>query len=191
VEEVAVETGEANLRLIPASIHLATAVETLYSVIFREIKLRKALDAVRDRYDYVLLDSGPNLGVLSVNALVAADRILIPTRLSMYSLDGLSALLDTIGRVKEPGADYDWRILLTMVKGYGKERQANAWNLLEPVRERILTTRIRETEAVEKSQLRDDDAPGPMAVVREKGSANRGARDYQDLVKEVLELWPA
>jgi chromosome partitioning protein len=190
IADILVDTIEPNLKLIPASIHLATAVESLYSVIFREVKLKKALEAVRDQFDYVILDSGPNLGVLSINALVAANRILIPTRLSMYSLDGLSALLSTIGKVKPDASEYDLRILLTMVKGHGKERQAAAWNLLAPLSDRILETQIRETEAVEKSQMAEDETV-PLTVVQQNRSSNRGAQDYQNLVKEIQQIWPA
>ena len=190
LDEVVVDTIEPNLKLVPSSIHLATAVESLYSVIFREVKLKKALERVRDRFDYVLLDSGPNLGVLSINAIVAADRVLIPTRLSMYSLDGLNALLNTIAKVKQEPQEYDWRIVLTMVRGYGKERQQAALNLLTPLADRVLETQIRETEAVEKSQMSEDDDQF-MAVVLQKASANRGAHDYRALVKELVEKWPA
>jgi chromosome partitioning protein len=190
VGDILVDTIEPNLKLVPASIHLATAVESLYSVIFREVKLKKALEEVRDSFDYVILDSGPTLGVLSINAVVAADKILIPTRLSMYSLDGLNALLNTISKVKQSPDEYDWRILLTMVKGHGKERQAAAWNILAPIQERILSTQIRETEAVEKSQMIEEEDE-LMAVVLQKQSGNRGAQDYRALVKELVERWPA
>lgn len=190
VGDIQVDTIEPNLKLIPASIHLATAVESLYSVIFREVKLKKALEEARGQFDYVILDSGPNLGVLSINAIAAAERILVPTRLSMYSLDGLNALLNTIGKVKQSPDEYDWRILLTMVKGAGKERQAVAWNILAPLADRILATQIRETESVEKSQMTEDEGE-IMAVVLQKQSGNRGAQDYRALVKEIVELWPA
>jgi hypothetical protein len=75
------------------------------------------------------------------------------------------------------------------VKGYGKERQAAAWKILSPLSDRILATQVRETEAVEKSQMNEEDEF--MAVVLQKGSSNRGAQDYRSLVKEVIELWPA
>jgi len=189
IETIIVETIEPNLQLIPASIHLAVAVESLYSVIFRETKLAKALKTVEDQYDYVILDSGPNLGVLSINAIAAANKILIPTRLSMYSLDGLNALLNTIAKVKTNPDDVDYRIVLTMVKGYGKERQAAAWKILAPLGEKILQTQIRETEAIEKSQMSENEEI--MAVVLQKQSSNRGSQDYRNLVKEVIELWPA
>lgn len=190
IPDIAVDTVEPNLKLIPASILLATAVENLYSVIFREVKLEKALATVSEAFDYVILDSGPNLGVLSINAIVAANKILIPTRLSMYSLDGLNALLTTIEKVKQNPQEYDWRVLLTSVKGHGKERQAAAWKILSPISDKILTTQIRETEAIEKSQMLDEEDE-IMAVVLQRQSSNRGAQDYRRLVREVLEIWPA
>ena len=188
ISDITVDTVEPNLKLVPASIHLATAVESLYSVIFREIKLQKALRTVASDFDYVILDCAPNLGVLSTNAIVAATGILIPTKLSLFSLDGLNALLNTIEMVKQEPETYDWRIVLTMVKGHGKERQAAAWKILEPIAERILKTQIRETEAIEKSQMSEDEV---MAVVLQRQSSNRGAQDYRSLVMEILDIWPA
>ena len=191
IADIVVPTIEPNLKLVPSSIHLALAVETLNSVIFREIKLKKALEAVQNEFDYVILDCGPSLGVLSINAIVAADKILIPTQLSMYSLDGLGSLLTTIETTRpERSPNFDLRILLTMVKGHGKERQATAWKILEPLADRILTTQIRATEAVEKSQMIEDEDE-MMAVVLSRQSANRGAQDYKRLVQEITERWPA
>lgn len=187
-----VPTPEPNLSVLPASIHLALAVESLYSVIFRETKLKKALAAptARDRFEYVIMDSGPNLGVLSVNAIVAADKILVPTSLSLYALGGMNDLLRTVEGVRQETDDYDLRILLTRVKGAARERQEAAWELLEPLKDRILGTRVRETEAIEKSQMAAEDAR-VMAVIGERASSNRGAQDYQALVREVEALWPA
>lgn len=184
-------TSKPNLRLVPASIHLAKAVENLYSVMFREVKLRKALAGVQAQFEYVILDCAATLGVLSINAVVAADKILIPTQPSMYSLDGLSELLDTIDTVKQGGEGVDYRILLTRVKGTSKKRKAAAWQLLLPLADRILKTQIRETEAVEISQIEEDadEVERTIAVVLNRKSANRGAEDYQNLVKKVEEVW--
>lgn len=186
---IMVDTIEPNLKLVPASIHLATAVESLYSVMFREVKLAKALQAVAADFDYVILDCAPNLGVLSINAIVAATNILIPTQLSMYALDGLNALLNTIEKLKQDREVYDWRIVLTKVQGHGKERQAAAWKILDPIADRILASQIRGTEAIERSQMTEDDEF--MAVVLQRQSSNRGAQDYRSLVKEIATVWPA
>jgi chromosome partitioning protein len=184
-----IATAEPKLKLLPSTIRLARAVESLYGVLFREVVLSKALQTVRGEFDYVLLDCAPTFGVLATNALVAADKILIPTQLARMPLSGLSDLLDTLHAVKQE-APHDWRVLFTMVHGYGKERQQAAARLLEPMRERILRTQIRRTEAIERSQPLEEDE-GISAVILEKGSANGAARDYRHLVKEVLETWPA
>jgi chromosome partitioning protein len=186
---VAVDTGEPNLKLVPSSIRLARAAEQFYGVIFREVKLAEALRAGAGDFDYVIMDCGPTLGVLSLNALVAANRILIPTQPSVWSLSGLSDLLDTIQTVKKDARDHDVRILLTMVSGRADERNQAAWTMLQPVQDRILRTRIHQTESIQRSQMHGEDRPG--AVILEKQSWNRGARDYKQLVKEVVELWGA
>jgi chromosome partitioning protein len=182
-------TGEPTLKVLPATIRMAKAVESLYSVMFREVVLQKALQPLEDEFDYAILDCAPNFGVLALNALVAADRILIPTQLAVLPLSGLADLLDTLQAVKQ-GAPHDWRILLTMVHGYGEERQQAAWRMLAPLQEHILETRIHRTEAIERSQPMDEEER-ICAVILEKTSTNRGARDYRNLIREVTELWPA
>ena len=98
IRSVIAPTAEPGLHLIPASIRLAKAQESLYNVPFKESKLKKALDQVRAQFDYVVMDCPPNLGVLSTAAIVAADKILVPTMLSRYSLDGL---VPQLGRLQE------------------------------------------------------------------------------------------
>jgi chromosome partitioning protein len=187
IQNILVDTVEAGVTLLPASIELAAAVENLYSVLRRETKLKKALSFVEERFDYVVMDCGPNLGVLSVNAIVAADGILVPAQLSRLSLRGLHDLLMTVAEVREGESAYDLRVVLTRVKGAAKQRQEAAWQLLEPVKERILETQIRESEAVEKSQMEENGTP---AVVKERSSSNRAAQDYQALVREIRTIWP-
>jgi len=187
IRSVIAPTAEPGLHLIPASIRLAKAQESLYNVAFKETKLKKALDQVCAQFDYVVMDCPPNLGVLSTAAIVAADKILVPTMLSRYSLDGLDDLLSTVSELREDQETYEFRVLLTRVKGRAK-RQEIAWSLLKPIEDRILETRIRESEAVEQSQMGDEDEM--LSVVKESGTRNRAAEDYQALVKEVITLWP-
>ena len=188
-------TREPNLSLLPADIRLAHAAANLHVRNFRESVLRKALAVEVGRYDYVILDCQPTLDVLAVNALVAANRAIVPTPLAGHALRGLSDLLSTIENIKgEPastsgGADaFDWRVLLTMTGGIGEERQGRAWKILEPVQDRILTTRIRRNEAIERSQMEGDAAGGLIPVVLQK-DWSRGARDYRELVREIESLW--
>lgn len=192
LERIIINTPQENVRLVPASILLALAVENLSNVNFRETKLKKALAMLDNEFDYVIMDCAPNFSVLSVNALVAANKILVPTLLSYKSLTGFGDLLKTIRSVKENDYDHDLRVLFTRVKGTGKERQGKLREILAPVSERFLNTQIRETEAIERSEMPDDEEDNViMTVVKERPSANRGAQDYWNLVKEITEIWPA
>jgi chromosome partitioning protein len=182
-------TIETNLSLVPACLRLASAFESAYGILFREARLREALAGIRASFDYILLDCPPALGLPTINALTAADVAIIPTQLSLYSLRGLSDLLDTINAVRRGSTELQWRILVTMVSGHADERNQAALEILAPLSDRLLCTQIRRTESIEKSQFRDDDSIG--AVVSQKQAWNRGARDYRQLRQEIEELWPA
>lgn len=194
IRNLVMPTLELNLSLLPADIRLAHAAANLHVRNFRESVLRKALAAVTGRYDYVILDCQPTLDVLAINALVAANRAIIPTPLAGHALRGLSDLLSTIESIKGEStaggrADtFDWRVLLTMTGGVGEERQGRAWKILEPVQDRILTTRIRRNEAIERSQMEGSAPSGLIPVVLQK-DWSRGARDYRELVREIELLW--
>lgn len=188
IGDIIKETKEPNLKLAPSDIRLARAASALYSRNFRENVLTKVFATIRDQFDYTIIDCPPNLDVLAVNALVAADKLLIPTQMAGHSLRGLSDLLATITTIKGDENGFEWRILLTMVTGHGDERQQQAVRILEPIREHILNTRIRRTEAIEKSQMETGDEEVEPIVFQKKWS--RGKGDYNALVKEIIELWP-
>lgn len=98
--EVVVPTSIENLSLLPATIDLAGADMALASVISREAKLRQVLRAGVDRYEVVLIDTAPSLGLLTINSLVAAQKVLIPIQCEYYALEGLSQLLEIIHLVQ-------------------------------------------------------------------------------------------
>lgn len=100
-ENVITETPYENLWIMPANISLAGAEFELVSSDEREGRLRKALAPVMDRFDYMFIDCPPSLGVLTVNALVASDGVIIPMQCEYYSLEGLSQLMVTIRQVKK------------------------------------------------------------------------------------------
>ena len=106
IEDKPLEPGEGIIRqqegvdLLPANIDLAAMEVTLVNIMSRETILREYLNTVRDQYDVVLLDCCPSLGMLTINALSAADEVLIPMQAHFLSLKGMEQLMGTIGRVK-------------------------------------------------------------------------------------------
>ncbi len=101
IREVAVETCQERLYICPASIALAGAEIEMVSMISRETILRDAIEEVRDEYDYIIIDCPPSLGLVTVNALTAADSVLVPIQCEFYALEGLSQLMNTISLVRK------------------------------------------------------------------------------------------
>ena len=113
------ETPWKNLSLVPGDIRLAGAEVELVNAERREFQLKKAISALKNDYDYILVDCPPSLGLLTLNALAAADTVLIPIQCEYYALEGVSALLDTIRRVRHstnPALAIEG-VLLTMYDG--------------------------------------------------------------------------
>ncbi len=101
VKDIIIQTRWTNLDVLPASIQLAGAEIELVSMVSREYKLKKALSPVADNYDYVIIDCPPSLGLLTLNALNAANGILIPIQCEYYALEGLGQLMNTISLVRK------------------------------------------------------------------------------------------
>ncbi|MBQ1523601.1 MAG: ParA family protein [Firmicutes bacterium] len=99
-ENVIISTTTKNLDLIPASVDLAGAEIELVQLDGREKRLKKALDKVRSKYDYMFIDCPPSLGLLTINALTAVDSVLIPIQCEFYALEGVSQLISTVDLVK-------------------------------------------------------------------------------------------
>lgn len=100
VGDVIVTAEQAGYDLLPANADLTVAEVTLMSQVQSEKRLQKALEPLRDQYDYILIDCPPSLNMLTVNALVAANGVIIPMQCEYYALEGLSALLDTIEQIR-------------------------------------------------------------------------------------------
>jgi len=100
VDEVIVPTATPNLDLLPATLDLAGAQLELASLIARERRLKRVLEPIRHLYDYIFIDTAPSLGLLTLNALAAADQVLIPIQCEYYALEGLSQLLEVIALVQ-------------------------------------------------------------------------------------------
>jgi chromosome partitioning protein len=188
IAELALSTAVPTLRLLPSNIRLARVPALLADRSQPRHVLKRALALIRPDYDYIILDCQPSLDVLSLNALHAANRVLIPTQFAGGAIRGLSELLTTIYQEKEGADDFDYRILLTMVTGMAENRQARGWELLKPLEDRILKTRIRRTESIEQSQMEVNGAPVCPVVLQSRWTP--GAKDYRDLVREIEETWP-
>ena len=116
VEELIVDTCQKNVYAIPATIQLAGAEVELVNVEERETRLKKIVEAVRENFDYIFIDCPPSLGLLTVNALVAADELLIPIQCEFYALEGVTKLLESMRMVQSrmnPDLDI-FGVVLTM-----------------------------------------------------------------------------
>ncbi|MFC1675128.1 ParA family protein [Candidatus Omnitrophota bacterium] len=101
IQETLQPTGVADLSLAPSNLDLTGAEVELVSVLGREYRLKKALEKVRGEFDFILIDCPPSLGLLTVNALCAADSAIIPVQCEFYALEGLTQLVSTINLVKD------------------------------------------------------------------------------------------
>jgi chromosome partitioning protein len=101
IRDVIKATAHPRLMIVPTGPNLAGAQVELVSALSREKKLAAAIDAVRNEYDYVLIDNPPSLGLLTVNGLVASDGIIVPVQAEYYALEGLGQLLQTVELIKE------------------------------------------------------------------------------------------
>ena len=101
IDDVILETNVDGLDLLPANIDLSAAEPQLVSEVAREHKMRRVLKPVRDRYDVIIIDCAPSLGLLTVNALTAADQVIIPLECEFFALRGVALLTDTIAKVTE------------------------------------------------------------------------------------------
>ena len=169
----------ANLFIIPSNIHLAVTAERMISQHYRERRLDKALAPVRGEYDFIVLDCPPNLGVITVNAIYTADRVLIPTTYGRYSLDGIADLFASIREIRE-NADGAYVILRNAFDARNRATNEYIEQQLEAVRANLLSTVIRKSEAINQAQISGE----PVFSYDPKG---HGSEDFAALTEEVLQ----
>jgi len=184
ISSIIVETYLPGLRIAPASITLSKADSLLHARHFREQRLQHALEGLQG-FDFVLIDCQPSLGVLPVNAMVATSEFLIPTQPSGYALRGLGDLLETLHSVKRFATGWDYRILLTMVMAKASVTNGMVERALEPLRAKLLQTRIGRCEVVNRAQT--EDQPKDVWAYAKN---SRAAHEYQELTAEIENLWP-
>ncbi len=186
VNDVPIETAILNtdvpgLDLVPSHQRLVGAEIELVGMMARELRLRKALEGIKTGYDYILIDCPPSLGLLTVNALAAADSVLIPVQCEYYALEGLSQLLNAIELVQK-NLNQDLAIegvLLTMFDS----RLNLSQQVLEETR-RFFSTRVYKT--VIPRNVRLSEAPSFGKPILLYDVLCSGAKSYMDLAKEVM-----
>jgi chromosome partitioning protein len=182
IEEVAIPTEIATLKLVPSSKNLTGANVELIQMERRTFRLREALDKVRDLYQFIILDCPPALDLLTLNALVAADRLLVPMQAEYFALEGISELVQTLAGVREafnPNLEIEG-VLLTMYDDRTNLAQQVSQNLREFFKDKLLRTTI-------PRNVRLAEAPSYGKPVLLYDPKSRGAESYRDLAAELLE----
>ena len=170
------------LSVIPASIDLSGAAIELVDQKEREFYLRRALEPVKDKFDYILIDCPPSLGILTLNGLVAADEVLIPLQCEYFALEGLTLLLQTVKRVqKSLNPDLGiGGIFFTMYDSRTRLAQDVVQQVTSYFKDRVFRTII-------PRNVRLSEAPSHGLPICNYDALCVGARSYEKLAKEVIE----
>jgi len=177
-----IDTAIETMKLIPADRHLTGAEIELVSLDAREERLRLLLASVRDDFDYMFIDCPPSLGLLTLNALVGADAVLIPLHCEYFALEGLADLVGTMRRVRvalNPALDIEG-VLLTMFDERTNLGQQVASDVRQFFKDKVFRTVI-------PRNVRLGEAPSHGMPVILYDVKSRGAEAYRALAREVLE----
>jgi chromosome partitioning protein len=181
IEDVIIKSEIEKLDILPATIQLAGAEIELVSVMSRETRLKQAIAQLKYKYDYILIDCPPSLGLLTINSLTAADSVLVPIQCEFYALEGLSQLIDTIKRVQKnlnPILDLEG-IVLTMFDS----RTNLSLQVVDEVKHHFME-KIYNTIIPRNVRLSEAPSHGKPIILYDKKST--GARVYTELAREVI-----
>lgn len=179
--EILCETAVPGLTLAPSNIHLAGAEVSLVSAIAREHVLKTKIDAIKNRFDYIFIDCPPSLGLLTLNALTAADAMVVPIQCEYYALEGLTQLMSTVRLVKQrlnPTLEIDG-VVLTMYDN----RTNLASQVAQEVR-RFFKDKVYKT--IIPRNVRLSEAPSHGLPISLYDPRCAGSEAYQGLAKEFL-----
>lgn len=182
-QDAIIPTNIKNLDIIPASVQLAGAEIELIQLEGREKRLKKALDKIKDKYDYIFVDCPPSLGLLTINSLTAVDSVLIPIQCEFYALEGVSQLMSTIDLVKKnlnPSLEIQG-VILSMFDGRTNLSIQVVEEVKKHFKEKVYTTVI-------PRNIRLAEAPSFGMPISEYDPKSKGAEAYYDFAEEFLEL---
>lgn len=180
--EVILKRSE-NMDLIPSSLLLSAADLELGGVVGRELLLKRSLQQIKDEYDYILIDCPPALGLLSLNALAAVDKVIIPVQSEYLALHGVRQLLDTIDQVKSiynPSLIVGG-VLICLHDSRKRLARAVSDTIRAYFGDLVFNTVIRSNVALAE-------APSCGQTIFEYAAKSSGAEDYQSLAKEVVHV---
>jgi chromosome partitioning protein len=180
--EAVLPTALANLDVVVSGQRLSGAEVELVGMMARETRLKQAVSKTRDQYDYILVDSPPSLGLLTVNALTASDSVLIPLQCEYLALEGLTQLIGAIRLVQDhlnPGLRIEG-VLLTMY-----DSRLNLSQQVADEARKFFSERVYRTAIPRNVRLSEAPSFGKPIVLYDPHST--GAESYRDLAREVLE----
>ena len=184
-EDAGILHHDEGVDLLPSNIELSGMETGLFNIMSREYVLKGYIETVRKNYDYILIDCMPSLGMMTINALVAADSVIIPSQPSFLSTKGLNLLLHSVSKVKRsinPGLKIDG-ILLTMVDS----RTNNARDIIEALRTGIgQNIRVFETEIPHSVRAAECSLTGESIFSHDRNG--KVATAYEALTKEVEDI---
>ncbi len=181
IEDIILKTNTAGLDLLPSNIELSGAEVQLVNEVAREQALQRVLRPIIDDYDFVLIDCQPSLGLLTINALTAAQGVIVPLECEFFSLRGVALLIDTIDKVRErlnPQLELDG-ILATMYDGRTLHGREVLSRVVEAFGERVYDTVINRTVRFPETTVAGE-------PITSWAPNSAGATAYRNLAKEVL-----
>ena len=179
-EEILVDTPFQNLSVIPTNTALSSAEFDLFEFDDSERRMQKALEPIKDKFDYILIDCPPSLGMLTINAFTASDGVVVPMQCEFYALEGLSQLMITINRIKKvynPDLTVSG-ILITMYNG----RLLLSMQVMAEL-ERHYKDKLFETKISRNVKLTEAPGFGKPVFYHDKNS--KGAKEYIEVAKEL------
>lgn len=181
-KDAIIKTDTPNLDIIPAHIDLVAIEIELVDKPSREYMLKKALEDIKDDYDYIIIDCAPSLGLLTLNALTAANAVIIPIQCEYFALEGLGKLLNTIKSVQKihnPELDIEG-LLLTMYDS--RLRLSN--QVVEEVQKHFNDMVFK---TIIQRNVRLSEAPSYGESIIDYDAASKGASNYLSLAKEIID----
>ena len=181
LENAVIKTEFKNVDIVPSSMNLAAAEVDLIEMEHREAQLKMALAAARDNYDYIFIDCPPSLGLITINALNAADTVLVPIQCEYFALEGLSQLMNTVRQVKRlynPTIEIEG-IVLTMYDG-----RLNLTAQVVAEIKKYFADKLYKTAIPRAVRLSEAPSYGQPILYYDK--SNKGCIAYGALVDEIL-----